>query len=109
MALPALAATALGTVFAHVLAALVFKIITAFGIGFVVFFGVGTLIEGAFTEIENAMSGLPVEVVKVFITLRIDDAISVLSSAVSIRLSFKTFGLGGDIRKLQVGLPEATP
>ena len=105
--MPVPLAGAIGYVMSHVIAALIFKVITAFGIGFVVFTGVNFFFDQAFDAIEAAMSGANAEIIKVFIIFRIDDAVTVLSSAVAIRLTLKTFGVGGNIRQLRLGVPEA--
>ena len=107
--MPAPLAWITGTIISHVIAALIFKVLTALGVGFVTYVGVSALIDGAFNEIESMTSSLPVEVIQVLITLRIDDAITVLASAVAIRLSLKTFGVGGQIRQLQFGMPQPAP
>lgn len=94
----------LGHVFGWVVGSVIFKVLAAFGIGWVVMTGVNALIDGVFAEIQALTAGAPAQVVAVLGMLRIDDAITVLASAVSIRISLKTFGVGGGgIKKLVFG------
>lgn len=87
------AAVAAG-VLGHFISSFIFKVVGAFGIGFVVWKGVDLLMEGAKTEIVNLSAGLTPELLNMFYLLRLDDAISVIFGAIAIRISFKTFGVG---------------
>lgn len=100
----------LGHILAWVLSSLVFKIIAAFGVGFVVMTGTSALINGIFSEIQAQTVGADANVLAVLGMLRIDDAITVLASAISVRIAMKTFGVaGGNIRQLVFGKSPESP
>lgn len=91
----------LGRIIAWVIGSLIFKLLAAFGVGIAVMTGVNALIEGAFDEIQSLSSGVDPNVLAILGMLRIDDAISVIAGAVSVRISLRTLGIGGgEIRKL---------
>ena len=90
-------AAVLGRIFAWVLAGLVFRVVSAFGVGMVVFWGVGELFDSILAQIQTMSSGLPSQLAGIIIAMRIDDAIVVIFSAISIRVSLKTFGLAGGV------------
>jgi len=86
-----------GWIFAHVLSSLIFKIFAAIGFGIVVWQGVGLMFDGALAEVQALTSGLPLAVSQAVVLMRIDDAISVVFGAIAIRISLKTFGVGGNV------------
>jgi Protein of unknown function (DUF2523) len=90
-----LLAVVLGRVFGWVLSGLVFKLVTSFGVGVVVFWGLGELFTSTLSEIQSMTASLPTAMAQLMAVLRIDDAIQTIFSAISIRLSLKSFGLGG--------------
>lgn len=83
---------AMGRVWSWVLGAAVYKIFTVLGVGFVVYNGVQALIEGVFTQINSSLTTgfIDGRVTQVFGMLRIDDAVAVLASAWSIKLTLLT-------------------
>lgn len=87
----------LGRILAWVGASLIFKVVSAFGVGVVVFYGVGELLDATLLEIQSMTASLPATMAQIVAVLRIDDAITVLFSAGSIRVSLKTFGAAGGI------------
>lgn len=99
----------LGRVLGWVIGSLIFKVIAAFGVGFVVITGVEALINAAFDEIQSLTSGVDANVLAVLGMLRIDDAITVLAAAVAVRISLKTFGVGGGGIKQLVFGRDASP
>lgn len=90
-------AAVLGRIFAWVIGGLIFRVITSFGIGIVVFWGVGELFDNVLGEIQAMSTGLPPVMAKLIISMRIDDGITVVFSAISIRVAMKTFGLAGGL------------
>jgi len=90
-------ASVLGVIFAHVLSSLIFKVFAAIGFGIVVWQGVGLLFDGALAEVQSLTAGLPLAVSQAVVLMRIDDAISVIFGAIAVRISLKTFGVGGNV------------
>jgi hypothetical protein len=87
-------AAVLSGVAGHFIASFIFKVVGAFGIGFVVWKGMDLLMNGARAEIVNMSAQLPADMLNMFFLLRLDDAISVIFGAIAIRIAFKTFGIG---------------
>lgn len=85
----------LGRIMGFVISGLIFKLLTALGVGVVVFWGIGELFDGMLVEVQGFTAALPAVIAKIVAALRIDDAIQVIFSAISIRISLKSFGLGG--------------
>lgn len=97
----ALLGAVLGRIIGFVISGLIWKVIASFGIGFVVYAGVTELFDGAHAAVNSLYGELPAVISGVVGTLRIDDAISVIFSAISIRLSLKSFGVAGGFASLR--------
>lgn len=87
------AAVAAG-VLGHFISSFIFRVVSAFGIGVVIWKGLDLLFDGAKAEVQSLSAGLPMELANMFFLLRLDDAISVIFGAIAIRISFRTFGVG---------------
>jgi hypothetical protein len=97
----------LGHVLAWALASVAFRIIAAMGVGVVTYIGVGELLESALAEIQSLTAGLGAYVLQAMVLMRIDDAITVIFSAMAGRVAMKAFGPAGAIGSFFVRPPTA--
>jgi len=100
MALPL--GMALGAIIGHVISSLIFRVIASFGVGIVVWSGVSAMLDGVLGQVQSLTAGLPLAVSQAVILMRIDDGISVVFGAMAIRISLKSFGVGGNIGQMIV-------
>lgn len=91
----------LGTVSKWILGGFAASWIASLGIGVVVYVGLDALLDATFAEVTTMLVGLPADLVQALAVMRAGEAISILTSAYSIRLSLMTFG--GSFSKLRVG------
>jgi hypothetical protein len=94
MPIPLLAGAA--TVLGSFAAGLVFRLLTALGVSIVVWQGLDAIFEGALEQIQLLTSGLPATVSQAIVLMRIDDGIAVIFGGIALRISLKTFGIGGN-------------
>lgn len=103
--MPALLALVLGRVGQWVAWGIIVKLIAAFGIGIAVYTGMGELIGWIEGEIIGEVNSAPANVVAALGMLRIDQAISIVFSAYSVRMAMGA--LGGIRRIVYSGTPSA--
>lgn len=90
MALPAIAATGfltqvLGYVFAFALSKVVVKVLSALGVGYVVYVGFSTLIDLVQSYIDVTLGGLPAHVFQIINIVNVPAAINLILSAYAAR------------------------
>ena len=103
MALPvaAGAAVAVGWILRSIAVAIVIRVLTAFGVGWALFYGVDLMLDYALGQIQAQINGFGIPEVVVFIgLLKIDYAISLIFAAWALRLGIRGLTQGGTIRKL---------
>lgn len=66
---------------------LVGRVLVSLGLGFVTFSGINTLIDWAKTSLVSSLTGLPADAVGLLTTMRVGVAISMLFSALLMRLA----------------------
>lgn len=96
----------LAPVFAFVLTGILTRMLLAVGLGVVTYFGMSELISWVYTEIVGQLSGLPSHILQAAAMLKIGTAISIIFSAISIRLAMKSFG--GALAALRFGVTPST-
>jgi len=90
----------LGRIIGWALGAVAFRFVTSLGVGVATFVGIGALLDSAKAEIMALTTGLGVYVAQAVVLMRIDDAVVVIFSAMSVRVAMKAFGPGGAIGSL---------
>lgn len=87
----------LGRVLSWAIGAVIFRFVAALGVGVATYVGLGELIESAQAEIVLLTSGLGAYVAQAVVLMRIDDAVTVIFSAMAARVAMRAFGPGGAI------------
>jgi hypothetical protein len=93
-----------GRIMQWVLWGVLFKLVAALGVGFAIYTGLEVLVDSAEAEIMAQLSGAAANVVAVIGMLRIDQAITILFSAIGVRLTLNAFG---GVRKILFGTASA--
>jgi hypothetical protein len=78
---------------------LVYKVVVSLGVGWVTFSGMNFLVDQLLTLAQSEMSNLDPVMFQIVGLLRLDDAIALLTSAMSIKFTLMGMGAGGRITK----------
>lgn len=84
----------------------IFRILLSLGIGIAAYKGLDAIKDFAFDEIVAAFSGLPPQLVQVFSTMRVDEAINVIFAAFAIRLTLNGMTSAGVLRQWRLTEPQ---
>lgn len=76
---------------------LIFRILSAIGLGVYTYKGLDVVLKKAFSQIQNYASALPVELLNIFAIAQVDTALTIIASAmlssVAIKFAFGVFGV----------------
>lgn len=91
---------ALWSTLAAAVGTLVGKVLVSLGIGFVTFSGVTALLTWAKNTFLAGVGGLPADAVGILYTAKVDVCVSMLLSALTIRLTLAGLSAGGSITRM---------
>jgi hypothetical protein len=98
MPIAALIAEALVGALAMAMASLIGRALLALGISYITFTGMDVLLSGLNDSINSNLGSLPGELISWLGILQVQTSISILASALAIRMSFKA--IGGAMKKM---------
>ncbi|GLX85846.1 hypothetical protein tloyanaT_20980 [Thalassotalea loyana] len=81
---------------------LVLKLLTYFGVGYATFTGVSNLTDGLTSKIIANLNGLPVSMLEMLMLLKVDIAMNIIITAVTVRMVMNGLN-GGSFKKLRFG------
>lgn len=79
---------------------LVGKVLVSLGIGYAVYTGVDVSIGWARDQLLASIAGLPADAIGIASALRVGVAISILTSALVLRMTFNGLAAGGSVRRM---------
>ena len=97
--MPLLLAALWGTL-ASVVGSLVARVLVSLGLGFVTFSGVSALLTWVKNAFLSGVGGLPADAVGILYTAKVDMCVSMLLSALTIRLTMQGLSAGGSITRM---------
>lgn len=103
MAIPL--AVGIWAAFSAIAVPLVVRILIALGIGSVTYVGIKALFDSLLANVQSQFAGFPTEVLDVIAVMRVDDAVTVLFSAIVVRLAFAGLTAAGAIQRVKWTLP----
>ena len=78
---------------------IVYQVVASLGVGFVTYTGINYLIDELLQLAQNELSGLDPAMFQIVSMLRLDDAIALLVSAVSVKFTLIGMSAAGSIRR----------
>ena len=93
------------SVFSSILVPMLVRAGIALGVGTVTYLGVKALVDSAKANIQSQFAGFTSDMLDVISVMRVDDAITVIFSAIVARLSIKGLTAAGAISKVKWSLP----
>lgn len=98
MALPII--LGMWVIFTTIIIPIIIKILLAFGVGFVTFTGITALLDGVLAEIQVQFASQGFTAVSNLLAyMNVDNAITMIFSAIVMRATLRGLQLGGDLRK----------
>jgi hypothetical protein len=78
---------------------LVYRVVVSLGVGWVTFTGISFLVDQLLSFAQSQVSSLDPAMFQIFALLRVDDAIAMLASAISIKFTLIGMTAAGSLRK----------
>lgn len=98
--------TALLTGLATLLGPMLLNFLFSLGVGFITYVGIKALVDAALAQVVALVGGMSAEVVTLLAVMNVDKAITIIFSALAVRLTLMGMNAAGNMSRFKLTRPE---